>query len=140
MTDYGRLYFLIKQINNRAQTLADATYKKYDLTSSQVRVLDYLLMNGGQTTQKEIEEYLCVSHPNAVGLVTRLRKREFVVTHTSQNDRRNKEVCITDKGREVLDRMAPDRVMLQNRLIRRLTEGEIASLERMLEIVQHNFE
>ena len=140
MTDLGRLVYLFKLITNRTQAQADATFKKYNLTWSQVRVLDYLLLHDREATQKEIEDFLSVSHPNAVGLVSRLQKRDFVTTRTASNDRRNKIVRITPKAEEALESMSADRIMLRNRLIRHLSESDIVSLERMLEIIWHNFE
>ena len=49
---------LLKMITDKIKMRADADLAQQGLTLTQSRVLGYLNRNGGQATQKEIEEFL----------------------------------------------------------------------------------
>lgn len=66
--------YLLKQITDKLKMSADAFFKEKNLTFAQVRVLEYVMGKGGNTTQKFIEEYLDVSHPTVAGIVSRMEK------------------------------------------------------------------
>ena len=89
-TDIGHM---LKQLESKLHTRANATFSKSELTYSQVRVLKIIWKHGGQVTQKEIEKELKVSHPTIVGIVRRLEKSGYVNCHVDPDDRRNKLVC-----------------------------------------------
>lgn len=59
--------YLVKMIDDKMKVKADADLTHYDLTLSQCRVLTFLQSQEGQATQKEIEDFLEVSHPTVVG-------------------------------------------------------------------------
>ena len=67
------VYF--KLINDKLRTKADADLRAHGLTMTQSRVLRFLSDSGGEATQKEIEDFLSVSHPTVVGIVSRLREQ-----------------------------------------------------------------
>lgn len=72
--------------------------KEQDLTWAQSRLIGFLTRNGGERTQKEIENFLEVSHPTVVGIVSRMEQNGFVTCRTDQTDRRNKIVSLTEKS------------------------------------------
>lgn len=108
--------FLIKNINDKLKTRADADMKKYNLTFAQSRVFGFLRHSGGQATQKEIELHLEVSHPTVVGIVSRMEQNGYVTTWTG-SDRRNKMVQLTTRaeqlGAELEKQIAQNEVTLQ---------------------------
>ena len=69
---------LLKIIVDKMKSEADADFKKYGLTFTQSRVLTYLNNHNYTATQKEIEDYLCVSHPTIVGIVSRMERKNYV--------------------------------------------------------------
>ena len=76
--------------------------KQYNLTMAQCRVLTYLSSQGGQTTQKEIEVFLNVSHPTVVGIVSRMEQNGYVTCWPCE-DGRNKYVKLTPQA-EAIDK------------------------------------
>ena len=80
--------YFFKRIDNRLKSNVDAGLGKHGLTFAQSRIIRFLAERGGQTTQKEIEDYAHVSHPTIVGIVTRM-------------DKRNKVVRLTDKAKDI---------------------------------------
>lgn len=94
--------YLIKSINDKLKVKADAELKQYNLTMAQCRVLTYLSSQGGQTTQKEIEVFLNVSHPTVVGIVSRMEQNGYVTCWPCE-DGRNKYVKLTPQA-EAIDK------------------------------------
>lgn len=94
--------YLIKSINDKLKVKADAELKQYNLTMAQCRVLTYLSSQGGQTTQKEIEVFLNVSHPTVVGIVSRMEQNGYVTCWPCE-DGRNKYVRLTPQA-EAIDK------------------------------------
>ena len=98
---YGAYRIFFKRIDNRLKSNADAGLGKHGLTFAQSRIIRFLAEHGGQTTQKEIEDYAHVSHPTIVGIVTRMEQSGFLSTCTDPSDKRNKVVRLTDKAKDI---------------------------------------
>lgn len=132
--------FMLKKLNDRLHVQADANFKECGLTFSQVRVLKVLRKNGGQASQKVIEEELSVSHPTVVGIVSRLEKNGFVSCHMDPADRRNKIVCETERALENHRKHKRQIMEVEERLLAGLSEEEIRELKRMLRHLYQNIE
>lgn len=130
--------FSIKQINDKMLAYADASLKKYDLTFSQVQVLDFLYFHGGKATQKEIERHLGVSHPAVVGLVNRMVQAGFLYCFVDEADKRNKVVCITEKAKAVETKAEKDRRASETLITEGMSKEEILELQRLLMKVYQN--
>ena len=89
-----KIGYLVKRLSNRMSVVVDASLKKHDLTFSQIRVLDFIYEHGGEVNQKEIEEFLNVSHPTVVGLVGRLEHNGFIFSRVDEEDRRSKRCLL----------------------------------------------
>ncbi|MCD8084421.1 MAG: MarR family transcriptional regulator [Clostridiales bacterium] len=131
---------LIKQLHDKMKAYGDAALKKRGLTFSQLRVMQFVAMQGGRTTQKEIEAYLGVAHPTVVGLVTRLEKGGFLYCHMDETNRRNKLVCNTRKSCDMAQDLFEERRRAEENLLRGLSEDERAELKRLLMILNRNLE
>lgn len=130
--------YLIKAINDKLKVRADAELKDCDLTLSQSRVLAFLNSCGGQATQKEIEDFMEVSHPTVVGIVTRMEQKGHVVSWIDPKDRRNKIVQITEQsaaiGRDMQRRVAANK----KRMLESLSEEDIETLTGWLTTIYDN--
>lgn len=123
--------YLIKSINDKLKTKADADLKLYSLTFTQSRVFAFLQEKGGQATQKEIQVFLEVSHPTVVGIVSRMEQNGYVQCW-QDNDNRNKNVKLTQKARSL--GMDLEKHMLENekQLLSPLSSTEAEQLKLML--------
>ncbi len=65
---------MIKYISDKVRQKADNNLKDHNVTLSQVRVLNFLWRENGSCSQKQIEDFLQVSHPTVVGLVARMEQ------------------------------------------------------------------
>ena len=132
--------FMLKKLNDRLHAQADANFKECGLTFSQVRVLKVLRKNGGQASQKVIEEELSVAHPTVVGIVSRLEKNGFVSCYMDPADRRNKIVCETERALENHRKHKRQIMEVEERLLAGLSEEEIRELKRLLRHLYQNIE
>ncbi|MGN0696164.1 MAG: MarR family winged helix-turn-helix transcriptional regulator [Oscillospiraceae bacterium] len=132
--------YFIKNINDKLKVRADADLKRYDLTLSQSRVLAFLMDSGGQASQKEIEQYLEVSHPTVVGIVSRMEQKGHVISWIDEKDRRNKIVKLTGQAEAVGAEMEQNISDNERKMLDGLSGDDIVRLRGMLDIIYKNLE
>jgi len=106
----------------------------YDITPAQYNVLR--ILNGShpeRLTCSAVGDRLLDRTPDVTRLLNRLEGRKLVDRQRAEHDRRVVEVGITDEGRALLDRMAPEVEETQERLTRHLSEKEQRQLSDLLE-------
>ncbi len=123
--------YLIKSINDKLKVKADADLKRYHLTFTQSRVFAFLQEKGGQATQKEIEVFLDVSHPTVVGIVSRMEQSGYVICWQDE-DRRNKNVKLTQKAHSLDMDMEQHMLETERHLLEPLSSVEAEQLKRLL--------
>lgn len=132
--------YLLKQITDKIKTSSDASFKEKNLTLAQVRVLEYVMSKGGTTTQKSIEDYLEVSHPTVVGIVSRMEKNGYLICHMDKEDKRNKIVEATGQAVLISHELEEGKAAQEEKLIKGLTKEEAAKLYQMLCVIRKNVE
>lgn len=130
--------YLLKQITDKMKVSADASFKEKDLTFAQARVLEYVISKGGNTTQKSIEDYLEVSHPTVVGIVSRMEQSGYLVCHVDKEDKRNKIVETTERAVCVSQELETGKTAQEEKLLKGLTKEEIETLYRILCVIRKN--
>lgn len=133
-----RIGYQFKLISDKLKVHADADLKNQGLTLAQSRVLTFLNEQDGIATQKEIEDFLQVSHPTVVGLVSRMEQNELVETWFDPENRRNKMVRLTEKSKKIGENMDEVTEQHDKALLNGLSEQEQAELNRMLDIILKN--
>lgn len=136
-TDIG---YLIKTINDKLKAKADADLKHFNLTFSQSRVLAFLNGKGGETTQKEIEVFLSVSHPTVVGIVSRMEQNGYLISFTDKKDKRNKIVRLTEKAMKIGNEMEQNMIKNEQMLLSPLSSEQTEQLKEMLMSIYENLE
>lgn len=84
---------LMKKISEEMDRRANMEIKKYNLTLTQTRIILFLAGKEAKTvTQKELENFLRVSHPTTVTIVKSMEAKKIVKTSLDDADRRMKNV------------------------------------------------
>lgn len=130
--------YLIKVINDTIKVKADKDLKSHNLTLAQSRVLVFLNSRNGIATQKEIEEFLEVSHPTVVGIVSRMEQNGHLTTWIDPANRRNKMVQLTDYAKAVEKNMEAVIQAQEELMLRGLTPEQSMELEKILWVVYRN--
>lgn len=131
---------MIKYISDKVRQKADNNLKDHNVTLSQVRVLNFLWRENGSCSQKQIEDFLQVSHPTVVGLVSRMEQSGYIQTSVSPDDKRNKIVTVTDSGMSLACELCRYMEDIDKRMLVGLPDEQQAQLADMLYIVAQNFE
>ncbi len=131
---------MIKYISDKVRQKADNNLKDHNVTLSQVRVLNFLWRENGSCPQKQIEDFLQVSHPTVVGLVSRMEQSGYIQTSVSPDDKRNKIVTVTDSGMSLACELCRYMEDIDKRMLVGLTDEQQVQLADMLYIVAQNFE
>ena len=131
---------IIKYISDKVRQKADNNLKDHNVTLSQVRVLNFLWRENGSCSQKQIEDFLQVSHPTVVGLVSRMEQSGYIQTSVSPDDKRNKIVTVTDSGMALASELCRFMDDMDNRMLEGLSEEQQSRLADMLLTVAKNLE
>ncbi len=130
---------LIKAIHDSIKTQGDSDLKDHHLTFAQSRVLVYLKdREDCQATQKEIEDFLQVSHPTVTGIVSRMEANGIVTCRIDPRDKRNKIVQLTPEALSLSGEMDERVRYLENRMLKGLSQEERETLVDLLQRVLHN--
>lgn len=130
--------YLLKLVNDKLRTKADANLLEHGLTLSQSRILRFLEEQGGSAMQKDIEDYLGVSHPTVVGLIARMKEKGFVECSMDQKDRRNRIVTATEKAVALGEDMCKMIDENEQKMLRSLSDQQILVLESALKTIYEN--
>lgn len=107
--------------------------KTYDLTSEQYNVLRILRgQYPGSITVNGICERMIDKMSNVSRLVDKLQKKELVTRKINHQDRRQMDICITDKGLSLLDLLDKKEGDMISRF-QHLSEEEARSLNLLLD-------
>lgn len=130
--------YLLKSIHDKLKTKADNDLKTHHLTLTQSRVLAFLNSKGNVATQKEIEDFLEVSHPTVVGIVSRMEQNGHVTTWIDPENRRNKMVQLTEHAQIIGKDMDCIINAQEEQMLCGLTAEQVTELEHMLQIIYKN--
>lgn len=130
--------FQLKSINDKIRRMGDVTFAQYGLTSPQVAYLGRIRDAGGSLSQRDLEKAFGVSHPTVVGIVTRLRDKGYIEVQTDTQDRRNRIITLTEKAKQVNDRLQSDYDEMSTSILTGLTSQEKLELSHLLDRIDAN--
>ena len=131
--------FLFKQIHDAFEAEANNQLQKMDLTMSQLAVLCFLFKNENrEVTQREIENYLNLKHPTVTGILQRMEMKGFVSCSKNCDDKRQKNISLTEKALELRKRINVRLTQMEDRLVDGLTKDERLMLNELLDKVYNN--
>lgn len=138
-TPRARFSFTIHDISRMRRTLFDQALKPLGITRSQWWVLGNLSRHSDTgMIQTELARILEVGKVTVGGLVDRLEESGLVTRLDDAADRRVKRVYITDKGFEILDRIAAVGNRLDRIVFRNVSEDELIAAGDVLTRVKAN--
>ncbi|HJA67131.1 MarR family transcriptional regulator [Lachnoclostridium sp. An169] len=133
------LGFLIKQINNVYEKDLNEKLKRIGITSSQCAVLDYLFHTSKEeVSQRDVERHLNLKNPTVTGILKRLDEKGYVLCVPNAEDRRKKNIYLTEKAYDIQKRMETDRRKMDRELTRGMTKRETEALRKNLEKLLYN--
>lgn len=136
MEEQMRLSLLLKTVNNLFERELNNKVSLMDLTNAQCGILAYLGRNRNKEIYlNDIEKKFCLKRPTVSGLVKRLEEKEFVMVEHKDDDRRYKQVILTEKSEEILEIIKENLENTEKILYKNLTEADKEELYRILSIM-----
>lgn len=97
---------LIKLLNKEFERLHTEKASSMGLTPAQLFVLHYIAVHQGQDIcHRDIENQFELSHATVSGIISRLEVKGFIECFPSENDRRFRNIIITQKAKCCEDEM-----------------------------------
>lgn len=110
-------------------------FQEFGVTEQQWRVLR-VLWEQKHLTSAQISILTLLPSPSLVGILDRLEKKELVKRLRSSSDRREINITITDKGRELQSEVMPKVKKIQDQIKIILTDPEWRELNKCLEKIR----
>lgn len=130
------LGYHFKRINEAFVARTNKSLKKFNLTSTQMDILMYLFHSAeNKTTQRDIEKYYNLSHSTVIGVLQRLTEKGYITVEQSLDDKRQRNVNLTQKAFEVKQYILNHRQKIQNSFSENFSESELSSLVESLKKV-----
>ncbi|PDH93937.1 MarR family winged helix-turn-helix transcriptional regulator [Oenococcus oeni] len=128
--DLGRL---LKIASNQMSTRFDIFAKKYDLTGTQMTIIDYLSHNKNkEVLQRDLESEFSIKSSTATVLLQRMEIKKLLYRKVSGKDSRQKCLKLTKKANKletiILSYMDSD----QSQMTSGLNKEEVVFLEKIL--------
>jgi MarR family multiple gene transcriptional regulator MgrA len=141
--ELDRVGLAIKIIDNAIKKHFDGQLARMDLSSSQLDLLVFLLVNRDrEINQKDIEAEFGITNPTVTGLLGRLEAKGLVTRQPSSSDARCKLVQATERAQALSQQMNRNADALEATLTQGFAPGEreqfLALLRRVLDNLQAN--
>lgn len=128
--NYGRV---IKLADNQLIKQMDDYARKYDLTGTQMSILEFLYNTKDVCLQRDIEAEFNIRRSTATVLLKRMQTRDLVVQKRYVKDGRQKQVALTSKGKQLQQATQAYMNQIQAGFIAKFTASERADFVRMLQ-------
>lgn len=139
--EHEPISFKFRLIHESFAAMLNRELREVDLTFSQFIVVAYLWENRDKKiTQKDISEAMHIKHPTTIGLLKRLEEKEMVKVAVDPDNRKYRNITITEKGEQFIDQNHKRRKFTDSKLTKGMTEDEIKELRRLLDKVNDNLE
>jgi len=125
----------MKMLINYMKTALDNDLKKYNLTSNQLLVLEYLNENEDkQINLKDICEFLNLKHPTVSQIIKRLSEKNLI----SKNTQRKSFIYITSSGKRLYESVGDKINRVEKLLLDGFNNDERQMFEKQLDKMYQN--
>ena len=127
------------EVIGRVRRLAALTDQRHDavlddlrLSRTELEVLSALRRAGGGLRPSQLTKEMLSSGAATTKRLARLEEEGLITRSTSARDRREVDVRLTDRGREIMDRVFPAQLERERALLEPLSGAERARLGELL--------
>lgn len=130
---------LFGAIRNVFKKISDKGLKEINLTSSQMNILFYISTNADiEINQKDIEKQLYLKSSTVTDILNRLEHNGFLYRTASEKDKRYKKIVLTEKGKNIYEKMFKKALRFETYFTKGMTKGESEILFELLQKVLEN--
>ncbi len=123
----------VKQAGEDVQSrILDVLQQKYHLSEGKFCCLIVLHQNPQGITPSEIAQKIGVTKATVSNMLMRMERDGDICVKQAADDARRKLICLTEKGRNFMDKILPEHYLRVTKLMEKLTEEEQKELTRLL--------
>ena len=131
----------LKKINNRLEKGKNCALKKYELTGTQLDVMEYVLFHEEEeNTLSNLAAYFDVQHTSMIHVLKALEKKQYLYKMSAVGKQRKKRICLTEEGRQVVLSTLQGRDRVNQMMLGEMSEEDREKLKELLEKIYHNLE
>lgn len=124
----------IKQVASEIQhKISDVLQKNYQLSEGKLRVMIILYQQNTSVSPSFLSQKAWVTKATISIMLKRMQRDGLVELISSPEDGRAKKVCLSDKGKKMMDDILPDHYLRISKLIGKLTKDEQHQLIYLLQ-------
>ncbi len=129
--------YLLKCSKQLDQIMSDRLRQHYNSSLSRFDVLAHLDQAGSEGLSISVlAGKLLASKGNITRLLDRMAQDGLIIRHQQTLDKRIHNICLTEKGAELFNRMAPDHERWTHEILNVLDSSEQEELVRLLKTVR----
>lgn len=130
---------MIKILSETIGQQANRNCKEFNLTMQQMKILHFLKKREGKrTTQKDIQDFMRISHPTTVNILRLMREKGFIKIAQSETDKRMRIVSLTGQEETFVKNIMEGRRQMERQLLKGFSEKEQEELRRYLKRMYEN--
>ncbi|GFI47016.1 transcriptional regulator SlyA [Lachnospiraceae bacterium] len=131
----------LKKIHILLERRRNYEYRDYNLTSTQIDILEYLYFNSdGKNTLSDIAAFFGVQHTSVIHVLKILEKKELIHRRESSLDSRCKAILLTQKGFTIMKSHLGCPASQESRLCADIPEKDLEILEKSLRQIYQNLQ
>lgn len=132
-------FILFVQSAQEVLKYADAClYRKARLSVVKLIVLQALASSGRAMMPSEMAKWTNTERHNITTLVRRMKRDGLITAERDSSNKRQVNINLTTKGREVLSQAMPAAKEVVNQVMLSITESDAALLQKQLRILRQN--
>lgn len=128
------------RLRDRQYAVYSRCAKRHGLTTNELFVLDILWFAPEGCTQTAICERLSANKQTIAAIITRFRKKGYVADEKVSEDRRNKLLHFTQKGRKYAEAVIPPAAEAENLAMAELGTEKLGELVNLTAKLTENME
>lgn len=128
----------INILHNMLKRALEAQNPYKDVTGAQGRIIHFILKKGGQVFSKDIEREFNMQRATASDYFYLMEKNGMITREAVDGDRRLKKIVLTDKARQVDERLRQNIRHTESILAAGLTREDIDEFFRITDIMIKN--
>lgn len=102
-------------------------------------ILEYLVFQEEEVIyQKDIERSFKIGKSTIAGVMKALEKNDLIVRKSVKGDARLKQVCLTEKGGQYIERMCQRRAIIEKRVTKGLSQKELDMFFQIVKKMREN--
>jgi len=132
-----KLFFSLHNIMKKMRSLFNKALLPFGITHSEIRIL-MMVYESKDCRQEDLISRLEVDRSNVGRSLKKLERMNYIGREKDQSDARRYRIYITEKGKNIRDRLLKIRDNIRENVVKSATIEEIEKLSKLLEKIDQN--